>query len=826
MIRDARSFVWFDDARRDLQYAIRNFASTPGFSAIAIVTIALGIGANVAIFSVVRAVVLQPLPYAHPERLVRPYENVPASESSNRRAMRIGGMNALELVEVRERTTTLSQVSTVGQSLVTMLGAGDSAFVNGASLSPGTTAMLGVRPALGRWFTPDEERAGSHVIVLADATWRRYFGGVADALNRTVTFTGNSTFVGQIALGTAYTIVGVMPRGFHFPDDRTELWTPAALTRPRDARQRTSMFARLREGTSIEAATADLAAIIAGVRGRTTPHPPFEAKRFELVRMEDEIAEPVRAGLLMLMGAVGFVLLIACANVANLLLARTAARAREIAVRISLGAGRGRLVRQLLTESLLLAFLGGAAGIALAHGGIAVFSSVGTTLSRFDLGEATFPRLADIAIDRAVLFFAMATSILTGLLFGVAPALRAVRLPQMTPYRRSRLHHALAIAEIALALPLIVGGGLLVRSFVNLVTVDPGYDSSHALTFQIGARSDRYPPAQLKRFSDDLVARLRDIPDVVAAGYSRQLPMVRLQDTHSFRTKPDVPPPGPAPDGADGRYVGAGYLQAIGARLVSGHWPGEARQVLINRTLAHREFGDQNPVGATVYIGRSALPREVAGVVDDERLSGLDRQPPAQFFADLTLWDGPPPTLLPVGPYFVVRTRGNPEAVLATVAAIVRQMDTEAPLYNVATLERILSNSVTLPRLYAILLDLFAALAITLAAVGIYGVMAYAVVQRTREIGIRMALGARPAAVLGMMVRQGAVMTGAGIACGIVAAVWTSRWLSALLFGVTAGDRTIFIAASAIFAAVALAASYLPARRATTVDPSVALRAE
>jgi predicted permease len=823
--RDARSFAWFDDARRDLQYAMRNFARTPAFSAIAIVTIALGIGANVAIFSVVRAVVLRPLPYAHPERLVRPYENVPASESSNHRAMRIGGMNALELVEVRERTTTLSQVSTVGQSLVTMLGTGDSAFVNGGSLSPGTAAMLGVRPALGRWFTPDEERAGGHVVVLSDATWRRYFGGATDVLNKTVTFTGNSTFGGDIALGTAYTIVGVMPRGFHFPDDRIEFWTPAALTRPRDARQRTSMFAQLREGVSIQTATADLSAIIAGVRGRTAS--PFAATRFELVRLENEVTEPVKAALLVLMAAVGFVLLIACANVANLLLARTAAREREIAVRVSLGAGRGRLMRQLLTESLLLALVGGAAGTALAHGGVAMFHSLGTTLSRFDLGDSvTFPRQADIAIDPAVLIYALVTSCLTGLLFGVAPALRAVRFHQMTPYRRSRLHHALVIAEIALALPLIVGGGLLIRSFVNLVTIDPGFDASHALTFQVGARGDRYPPAQLKRFSDDLAVRLRDIPDVVAAGYSRQLPMVRLQDTHSFRTKPDIPPPGPAPDGADGRYVSAGYLQAIGARLVAGRWPGEPRQVLINRTLARREFGDRNPVGATVYIGRNTVPREVAGVVDDERLFGLDREPPAQFFADLTLWDGPPAILLPVGPYFVVRTRGNPETVLPAVAGIVRQMDADAPLYNVATLERILSNSVTLPRMYAVLLGLFAALAITLAAVGIYGVMAYAVVQRTREIGIRMALGARPAAVLGMMVGQGAAITGAGLACGIVAAVWTSRWLRALLFGVTAADRTTFIATSAIFAAVALAASYIPARRATTVDPSIALRAE
>jgi putative ABC transport system permease protein len=250
MARDARSFPWLDDARRDLRYAARTIARTPAFSAIALLTIALGIGATVAMFSVVRAVLLPPLPYPHPERLVRPYENIPASESATHRATRIGGMNALELIEVRERTTTLAQVCSVGQSLVTMIGAGDAAFITGALLSPGTGEMVGARPALGRWFTPDEEQSGSHVVVVSDATWRRYFGGNPDVLNRTVTFTGNSTFVGAVALGTAYAIVGVMPRGFHFPDDRIDFWTPATLSRPADNRQRTSMFAQLREGVS------------------------------------------------------------------------------------------------------------------------------------------------------------------------------------------------------------------------------------------------------------------------------------------------------------------------------------------------------------------------------------------------------------------------------------------------------------------------------------------------------------------------------------------------------------------------------------------------
>jgi predicted permease len=825
--RDARSFPWLDDARRDFRYAGRSLRRSPGFAAVAIVTVALGVGANVAMFSVVRAVLLQPLPYARPDRLVRPFENVPASESSNHRATRIGGMNVREFMEVRERTSTFAHISMVAQSLVTMVGVGDAAFVNGNALSPGTAEMLGVRPALGRWFGEDEERLGGHVLMLSDAAWRHYFGAARDVLNRTVTFTGNSTFAGPIALGTAYSVIGVMPRGFHFPDDRAEFWLPLALTQPRDARQRTAVFAELREGVPVAGAAADLTAIIADVRGQASVRPLFAQGRFELVNVGDEIAGPVRSALLVLMGAVGVVLLIACANVANLLLARTTTRDREMAIRLSLGAGRGRIIRQLLTESLLLAGLGGTAGTALTYVGVAAFQSLGTTLSRFDLGDTvTFPRLADIAVDRDVLTFALIVSVAAGILFGLVPAFRAVDFNRMASHRRTRAQRMLVVAEIALALPLIVGGGLLFRSFLNLVAIDPGYDTSHSLTFQVGARADRYSPLQLKQLSDDLTIRLRALPDVLAAGYSRQLPMVRLQDTHSFRTKPDLPPPGPAEDGADGRYVSGGYPQAIGARLVAGRWPRETRQVLINRALAHREFGSDDPVGRTVYIGRNATPREVAGVVDDERLFSLEREPTPQFFADLSLWDGPTPNLLPIGPYFVVRTHGNPRAVVRQVAGIVREMDADAPLYNIATLEQLLSNSIRLPRMYAVLLGMFAGLALILAAIGIYGVMAYAVAQRTREIGIRMALGARSADVLRLVVADGAMITGVGVAIGLIAAAATTRWLESLLFGVTADDHWTFVVASGFFAAVALAASYIPARRATLVDPAVALHAE
>ena len=812
---------------QDLRYAARTLARAPGFTAVAILTLALGIGANTAIFSVVNALLLRPLPYAHPERLVQPFENVPASESSTHKPIRLGGLNAGEWLEVRDRTTTLARVCSISQSLVTLLDAGDTAFVNGASMTPGTAAMLGVPPALGRWFTDDEERAGGHVLVLSDAMWQRYFGGRRDALGAAVRFTGTSMFVGPIALGTPYTIVGVMPRGFHFPDDRTEFWAPAPPTPAPDPRRRISMFAQLRDGVTTAAATAEITSIVRSLRGRTAPPPSFEPARFELVPLQDAVAPPVRSALLVLMGAVGFVLLIASANVANLVLARTAAREREIAIRTAVGAGRGRLVRQLLTESLMLALVGGAAGAALAYGGVRMFRVLAATMSRFDLGDAVvFPRIADIAIDAQVLAFTAIVSIATGVLFGLTPALRAIRFQQLTAHRRTRLHHVLLSAEIALALPLVVGGGLLVRSFVNLVTLDPGYDARNALTFQVAARGDRYSAEQVQQLATDLTARIAAMPDVVAVGYARQLPMVRLQETQSFRRTPAIPPPGPAPDGADARFVSAGYLQAIGGRLVAGRWAAAPDEVMINRTLARREFGSESPVGSIVYIGRNSSPRTVAGVVDNARLYGLDREPPAQFFGDLSLFEAPPRFRFPVGPYFVVRTRCDPWSTLPGIAAAVRQLDPEAPLYNIASLDRILAHEVTLPRIYSVLVAVFASLAIALAAVGIYGVMAYAVVQRTREIGIRMALGARQSQVLQLVLRRTIVHAAAGIIIGLVAASMLTRYLQTLLFGVTPFDPLTFAGAAVVFAVVALVAAAIPARQASAVDPLIALRTE
>jgi predicted permease len=570
--------------------------------------------------------------------------------------------------------------------------------------------------------------------------------------------------------------------------------------------------------------------IIADLRGKPEMRTAAAPPRFELLRLEDEIAKPVKPALVVLSIAVGLVLLIACANVTNLLLARMAARQREMAVRAAIGASGGRLARQTLTESLVLALMGGAAGVALAFEGVALFRRLGTTLARFDLGtaSASFPNVSAIAVDRGVLSFAVAASVGTGLLLGCLPAVRT-RLAQTEWLRQTgaaggfgvrrgrRMRSALLVAQIGMAMSLFVMSTLLIRSFINLATLDPGYDATHVLTFQVGARDGKYSPSQVQAFAEDVTARLRASPQVVAAGYARQLPMVQLYDTHSFSTRPPSSGDSASQPGGDSRYVSAGYMQAIGARLVAGRWPLHPRDVLVNETLARREFGDASPLGRDVFIGGSAVPDEVVGVVADERLSGLDREPPAQFFADLSVWAGP--NLLPLGPYYAVRTAGDPDAVLAIVRDVVRQIDNEAPIYNVATLEAIVANSVTVPRMYAVLLGLFAAIAVGLAAIGIYGVVAYTVAERTREIGIRMALGARRTEVLALVLRQCGALTASGLLLGVAGAAAGSRYLEGLLFGISAFDGATVAAVGAAFAAGAIAATDQPARRALRVAP-------
>jgi predicted permease len=839
--RDARSFLWLDDARRDLQYAIRTLRRSPGFASVAVLTIALGIGANTAMFSVLDAVLLHPLPFANADRLVRLYENVPAAESPNGRASRFGGIRLDELIALRAQAKTLSHVVVHTIALVSVAGGLDTSQRELTATSSATFAMLGVQPIFGRAFTAEEEQPGrDKVIILSHGAWQRYFGGDSAVLGRTITFNGN-TFSGGVALGEDYTVVGVMPRGFHFPDDNTQFWTPFAVAPPEPGRtRRLSMMARVADGVPLEAAAAEIEAIAASVRGQRPAGAadPKGQPRFDVVRVESEVGESVRPALLVLTAAVAFVLLIACANVANLLLARAASRQREMAVRIAIGAGRGRLIRQLLTESLLLSAVGGAAGMLLAAVGVELFRRLATDLGRIDLGAMgmAFPRLEAIRINAQVLLYAVLISIGSGLLFGALPALRHAFDGRLEALKGRRLNAQalLVVAETAMATVLFVGGGLLMHSFVRLARVDVGYDPTNLLTFQVSLPGLQRPVAELKTFAEDLVARLRSIPGVQSAAYANQLPLVALENGLQIRASAQEPPSsgGPPSRGADVRLVSAEYLQTMGIRVTAGRPFDERdgasapRVLLINRTLARRDFPDGSVVGTIIYLGRDTAPWEIIGVVDDVRQSGLDREPAPQMFLDLRQWNAPQVPIFPAGAYYAVRTAGAPLLAIGHVRDIVRQLDSRASLENVATMDQIIANRMTRPRLYAVLLGTFAAIAVALAAAGIYGVMAYSVAQRTREIGIRVALGARPGAVLGLVMGQSALLSVAGVVVGLAGAMWTTTYLQGLLFGLTPLDPATFAGVALLFLAVATVASYVPARRATLVDPSVALRAE
>jgi predicted permease len=831
-----RVLPWLEDLRRDVPYGLRSFARAPGFTIVAVLTLALGIGANTAIFSVVDAVLLRPLPYAYDsDRLVRLMAHLPNAESPNGAPRRVTvGFTAAEVHELRSRTRVLSHVAIVGPTLMGLSGREEAARLQGARVSASAFPLLGTRPFLGRPILPaDEEPGRDDVILLGHAAWQRYFGGDAAIVGRTLTL---ETVLGP-RMQRQYSVIGVMPPEFAFPSSQTQFWMPPFVsTSGQGAGFRGQMLGRLAPDVTIQAAAGELTPIVRAIR----QHGPDV--RYELVREQDELVSPVRPALLVLMGAVGFVLLIACVNVANLQLARTMARGRELAVRTALGAGRSRLVRQALTESVMLAALGGLAGIAFAMGGVRLLRRLASTLTRMDLGGgAAFPRIEEIGIDVSVLAFAAGASLVTGVLFGLAPAVRQAGADPIDALRnatsrasgagRGSLRGALVVAQIAMALVLLVGAALLMRSFANLSSIDPGYDAGNVLTFQVALPAGTYSDARLKSFAETVVGRLQSIPGVRAAAYANQLPMVQLRDTAGGLWRTPDAARRPAPGGADARLVSRDYFDVMGIRVVAGRGfhegdrEGQPRVLLINETLARRGFQNENPVGLQVYVGRDPVPWEIVGVVGDVRQFGLDREPEPQFFADLRQWSGTG-LLFPVGAYYAVRVDREPDAVLPALRAIVRGLNAQAALFNVARMETLVATTISRPRMYTVLLFIFAAVGVALAAIGIYGVMAYVVTQRTAEIGIRMALGAQRAEVLSLILRQGLMLTAAGIVAGLVGAAALTRYLEGMLFGVTAFDRTTFAAATLVLALVAMVASYMPARRATRVDPLLAIRSE
>ena len=808
--RDARTFAWVDDARRDLAHGLRALRRTPGFTAIAVLTLALGIGANTAIFSVVSAVLLRPLPYRDADRLVQvftPPPDVPGGLSLPRSAR---SFRQAHFDGLRDTTRTLEFVAGYILTSATLTGRGDPVRLSGVQATATLFPLLGVQPLLGRPFEVREESAGADaVVVISHDTWRRYFNSDPAVIGRVAAFDGRGRIV-----------VGVMPEGFAFPDAFAQYWVPHVRPGP-DARVSFALatIARLRDGVSRQAAEDEV-----NLHGHQGPD--AFAGHFDVLSIQDDLIEPIKPALLLLAGAVGLVLLIACVNVANLLLARTASRDHEIAVRRAVGASPGRLVRQLLTESTLLSVIGGLVGTGLAIGAIALLHTLATGLPRRDLGPGvTLPRLAEIQVDVPVLLFTIAMALITGIACGLLPALRHGRAHEADRLRERsvapRVRGALVVAEIAMAMVLLVGGGLLIRSFMNLATQDLGYDAARVLTFQAMTPQVSGPAA--RTFAEQLVARIESLPGVSAVGYANNLPLVQQSFGRDVSAQPyDRRPPRPPFPGL--HAVSPRMIGALGLRIVEGRAfsEGEAgrHEALVTRAFARSGFFDGPAIGARIYSGNTAW--EVVGVLDDFRQFRLDRQSGSEFYI-LDFVPAPPGL---GGTYFAVRSDADPAALVSALRSIVNKLDPAATMNNVATMEQIVSNAMSRPRLYAVLLGILAGVAMILAAIGIYGVPSSLVAQRAREIGIRMALGAQRTQVIALVLRHSTMLATIGIVAGVAGAAALSRYLESLLYGLTPLDVTTFVAVIVMFVAVALLASYIPARRATRVDPLVALRSE
>jgi putative ABC transport system permease protein len=802
---------------QDIRYGIRVLIKHPGFTVVAVFALALGIGANTAIFSVVNAVLLKPLPYGEPDRLVMVWGSRPEKD------MEIMPVSPADYNDWKEQNTVFEQIAASRDGQYNLTGMGDPEFLVGYRFSADFFQTAGVTPILGRTFTAEEDQPGaSRVVVLSHRLWMRLFNGEKDCIGKTLTLSGN-----------LYEIIGVMPQGFVHPGS-SELWTPLAMP-ANAATNRQARFcrviARLKPGVKIEQAQSEMSALAARI---AEEHPDTNANQgIKLVSLRDEQVGDVRPALLLLLGAVGFVLLIACANVANLLLARAAVRHKEIAIRTALGASRLRLLRQFLTESLLLSFIGGALGLLLA------VWSTGPMLKMFpnSIENLSIPKVETIPIDWNVMLFTLAVAFFTGLLFGIIPALQASKAnlnlalkesSRTTTGGRSRLRNALVVAEIALSLMLLVGAGLMLKSFAKLQRSDFGFNPERVLTVQVLLPFPKYTEAAKRlQFLDQSLQRIEALPGVEAAGATNFLPLTGFWGTLSFALEGQpASNPGDEPE-ADNRTASPNYFRTMGIGLKEGREfteqdrDGSKKVLLVNETLARKLGSGESPVGKRLNLGDANQPDwwEVVGVVKDIKSFGLEKETHAEIFRPFA--QVPFPIMA-----FTIRATNDPLALAAAVRKEIWSVDPDQPLFKVIGLEQLAAESVTIRRVSIILLGVFAALALLIAAVGIYGVMSYTVMQRTGEIGIRMALGAKQSDVVRMVVGQGSLLAFTGVGFGLIAAFLVARLISSLLYGVSAADPLTFVTAPLISVAAALLACYLPARRAARVDPMVALRNE
>ena len=870
-VREVRIGAFLETLLKDARLGLRMLIKNPGFTTVAVITLGLGIGANTAIFSVVEAVLIRPLPYHDANRLIWISRYLPALHARL--------VASTDYIAWLEQNKTLTGISAVDESeSYNLSGHGAAQRVPGAQASSNFFSTLGVQPFLGRAFTASEDRPGGHPVVLLTYTsWRRLFNGNRNVLGQTLTLDNQ-----------VYTIVGVMPEGFRFPrNPKVELITPLVIdpTPPAPGTLRVELvhvIARLKPQVTIAQAYAELETIsqrlhpddaagtgVAPARGpgggnsapggsrtenRTTaaaPRPgpgagppvanpparmfnPFEHGQMEVVPLHRELVGDMGPALLILLAAVALVLLIACANVANLMLARASARSKEISVRAALGASRLRLLRQLLTESVILGCAGGLLGLLLAYGGVHLI----TAYTPAKVAGNIF-QLVTIGINSSVLLYTLAVSLLTGVVFGLAPALASSK-PDLnqalkesgqmlaSSLRRNPLRSVLVVAEVSLSLLLLIGAGLLVKSFYQLWAVDPGFRSDHVLAFAIELNDSKYPKdTQQAAFFEQLLGRLRVLPGVKAAGLCYSLPLSsrwRMLIGVRFEGQPVRPPD--QVRSIPSISVSADYFRAMAIPIIQGRGfsgrddANAPKVVILNQTMAREFFPNENPIGRRMVTGQGANAlATVVGVVGDVRNRGLDAQAQAAFFVPFSQ---SPDSAMEV----VLLTAVEPTSMATVVRNAVAAIDPEQPVFDISTMDERLAASVAPRRCNLVLLASFALLAMLLAGVGIYGVVSYTVAERTHEVGVRMALGAQRRDVLKLIVAQGMVLLLIGVGVGLIGAFLLTRFLAALLYGVRPTDLATFAAVSLLLAVVTIVACYIPARRATRVDPMVALRYE
>jgi putative ABC transport system permease protein len=801
-----------DSIIRDIRYGLRSLLKRPGFTVIALIALALGIGANTAIFSLVNAVVLQPLPYPDPDRLVWAWGNI--RNGGNR-----ASVSPLDFLDFRSQNKTFEQFAASGSlpGSGNLTGSGEPERLTVSLVTGNYFDAFGVRPALGRGFSLQNEKPGQdQVIVLSHAFWQKRFGGDPSIVNKTIVLDGK-----------ACEVIGVMPADVVLPQP-ADLWAPMNFDVDPGMKQRKAHFlrpiGRLKEGVTLAQAQADTD-IIAAQLEQLYPES-NTGWNLRLVPLREQLVGGTRATLFILFGAVGLVLLIACANVANLLMVRAAARQREIALRTALGASRFRIARQMITESLLLAIIGGALGALLATWGMQLL---------IRLSEDSIPRTANVRIDATVLAFTFLISLVTGVLFGLAPALRTVNVNLIDSLKdglrgagesalRNRTRSLLVVFESALAVMLLIGAGLLVRSLIALQNVDPGFDPNNVLTLRIDLPRQKYDtPEKTSNFFSQLETRVAGLPGVEAVGFVTELPMSGQLNDMPFSIEGRPVASMSQGFGADFRRVNQDYFNALRIPLLRGRNFTEqevrhsAKVILVSQQLVDQVFPNEEPLGKRLVMAMGGVPFEIIGVVGDIRHYSLGSPAlPAMYM----------PSLEPTRKNLVIRTQVDPLSIVGGVRKEVQALDPDQPIAAVRTMDDWVTRSTATPRYRTTLLGLFAVLAMILAATGIYGVMSYSVTQRTHEIGVRMAMGARQFDVLKLVVRQGMLLTLVGVALGLAGAFALTRVMSTLLFGVTAKDPFTFGVVAALLIAVAFLACFVPARRATKVDPLVALRYE